>query len=348
MPTPAQWQSGLVLDQILTTTLFNYLRTLYEQILTRNFYYYWLYSRDRIMTQDGGPNIVVPLMYGLNSTVGSYDSYDDLDVTPQDGLTPALFEWRQVGGTLSISRKEERMNSGRSRILSLLQTKIDQLRMSFDEKLAEMAFLDGSGNGGKDLLGLRALVENNATFGTLGGINANTHTWWRNQKLDMTAFFAAGNFDGAGAGGDLIAGFSAVRKLYLACSNNPGGQPDFGLTHVDTYAEFEAALSDDVRYTDLDTAQHGFMNLKHKNATVSWEQTYILGGTPAAPTFGTVGNWYFLNSQFLKIIVDSETNFKAEPFVTPANQDARTSKLLLMGNNVVTNRRVHGVLHSIT
>lgn len=335
MATPAQWQSSLVLDQILTTTVQNYMRTLYEQVLTHNFLYFWLFSRDRIETMDGGEAIVVPLMYAFNETVKSYDSYEELDVTPQDGLTPARYEWRQIAGSLSISRKEERQNSGRAKILSLLQAKTDQLKMSFQEVLGEMAFGNGSGNGGKDFLGLDALVEDGGTFGTVGGINSNTHTWWRNQRR------AGGDFDGTGsiAVGDTINGQTWVRQLYRDCVKG-SQQPDLAITHVDTYNEYEAALTQNQRHTDVDTAMHGFMNLKVYNAVMSWDAAYINGGA--------VGLLYMLNSEFLKIIVDSETNFVSTPMVRPHNQDARTSQILLMGNMVATNRSRQGVLDSIT
>lgn len=340
MPTPAQWQSDLVLDQILTTTLQNWMRTLYEQVLTHNYLYYWLYSRDRIKTMDGGEAIVVPLMYGLNETVKFYSDYDELDVTPQDGLTPARYEWKQMAGSISISRKEERQNSGKARMLSLLEAKAEQLKYSLYEKLGEIAYGDGSADDGKAFLGLDALVEDiaAASMGTVGGIDSGTYDWWRNQQLDFDTTYTTDSAfaDKADAAeGDVITGETAMRSLYLSCCRGPF-QPDLGITHVDTWGQYEAALSQNQRFTDTETASHGFMNLKFKNATMGWDASYI--------NSGAVGLLYFLTSEFMKIIVDTETNFKNTDFIRPHNQDARSSQVLLMGNMVVTNRQRHGVL----
>lgn len=345
MPTPAQWQSSLVLDQILTTTVQNYMQTLFEQVLTNNFLYYWLFSRNRIKTMDGGEAIVVPLMYGLNETVRSYSGFDPLDVTPQDGLTPARYEWKQISGSLSISRKMERQNSGKARMLSLLEAKMEQLRMSFNEVLGAMAFGRGLGNGGKDFLGLRALVEP-GSYGTVGGIDGNTYTWWRNQAVAASGYPGGGNFDATGTA-DTIEGQTMVRDLYMKCVRGTQ-QPDLAITHLTTYSEYEAALAQNERFTDSTTAMHGFMNLKVKNATMAWEESYIWGGASPFTTVGSVGQFYMLNSQFLQVVVDSETNFVSTPFVRPHDQDARTSQILLMGNLVASNRKRQGVIYAIT
>ena len=70
---------------------------------------------DAVVKLNGGERIQVPLMYGTNSTVKSYRGYEQLDTTPQDGMTSAFYEWKEVAGTISISRLEQRQNSGEGR-----------------------------------------------------------------------------------------------------------------------------------------------------------------------------------------------------------------------------------------
>ncbi|NIS17887.1 MAG: phage major capsid protein, partial [candidate division Zixibacteria bacterium] len=61
----------------------------------------------------------MPLMYGDNSTVKTHGGYSTLDTTPQDGMTTAFYEWAEVAGTISISRKEQRQNSGEGKLINL-------------------------------------------------------------------------------------------------------------------------------------------------------------------------------------------------------------------------------------
>ena len=46
-----------------------------------------------------------------------------------------FYEWRELGGTISISRKEERQNSGEAAIIGLLKSKIMQAEMSMREEI---------------------------------------------------------------------------------------------------------------------------------------------------------------------------------------------------------------------
>jgi hypothetical protein len=292
--------------------MINYMPTLQENVLTNNFLYWWLFSRDRIRTEDGGESIAVPLMYGLNETVKSYSDFDELDVTPQDGMTPARFQWKQMAGTISIARKEERQNATKNRIISLVESKAEQLEMS------EMIFRDGTGNSNKDLLGLEALVEvpPGGTYGTLGGIDANANTWWQNQHDTLVTLVGDDDFNltTSASAGDVIGGITALRIMYLRATVR-NQQPDLGITHVDTYGELEAAYSEHQRHVDKETGNHGFMNMKFKNAVVSWEDPYI--SSDGAGTYGAVGLFYFLNSRFLKVVIDSQTNSQPGCTVEP-------------------------------
>ena len=337
MATPASWNTSLVLDSVLTTSLMNYMKTLFEQVVTNNFLYHRMFTKGRIETMDGGEAIIVPLLYELNDTVKFYSAYQNLDVSPQDGMAPARYEWKQLSGSVSISRLEERQNAGKNKIMDLLNAKMEQLRISLAEKLGRIAYADGSEDSNQAFLGLDALVEAGANS-VLGGIDSSANTWWRNQQL------STGDFDAPAAGSDTIDGQTWMRSLYNSCTKG-NQQPTMGLTYVDTYEQYEASLTQNQRFVDTDTASHGFQNLRFKNAVVSWDQDYIIG---TAGTAGGIGRFYFLNDQYLKVILDSGTNFVNTPFIRPHNQDARTSQVLVMGNMVVTNRQRHGVMYAIT
>ena len=72
-----------------------------------------------IVPQTGGHKLRAPLGYSTNSTVDSYNGYDQLDTTPQDEFTTAFYDWRQLAGAVSISGLEEERNSGEAEIFDL-------------------------------------------------------------------------------------------------------------------------------------------------------------------------------------------------------------------------------------
>src|SRR4051812_44184186 len=109
---------------LLSTTLKNYRKTLTDNIHKSNAVWLFLKSNNGLREEDGGERIVEPLMYGKNSTAGSYDGYDPLDTTPQTGIDSAEFNWKQYSVSITISGKEERQNNGTNRIINLLEAKI--------------------------------------------------------------------------------------------------------------------------------------------------------------------------------------------------------------------------------
>src|SRR5690242_3825758 len=115
---------------LLTTTLRNMQPRIHDNISKGNRFMAYMDMRGRVRYSDGGERVKVGLMHALNSTADIYSGYGTLDTTPQDGITSAFYDWAQLSVSIAISRKEERQNSGKSRILSLLDEKISQAEIS--------------------------------------------------------------------------------------------------------------------------------------------------------------------------------------------------------------------------
>ena len=82
---------------MLSTTLKNYRKTLIDNIHKSNAVFYMLKKLGAIKEESGGERIVRPLMYGKNTTAGSYDGYDLLDTTPQTGIDSAEYNLTPSG-----------------------------------------------------------------------------------------------------------------------------------------------------------------------------------------------------------------------------------------------------------
>jgi hypothetical protein len=186
--TSAPSTNTVYYDALLSTTLDAYIGggSMFDNIFKDSAFLAALRLMDAVQKQNGGERIRVPLMYGDNSTIKSYSGYDTLDTTPQDGMTTAFYEWKEVGGTISISRKEERQNSGEAALISLLQSKIKQAEMTMRETLntqllqgtvSSSAFIPG--NDQKDLNPLLYFLRKDNTAnpsagGNVGNISAAT------------------------------------------------------------------------------------------------------------------------------------------------------------------------------
>lgn len=315
-------------DSLLSTTLDNYRKTIEDNVFNAMPLLYWLKQKSRKIVLNGGAKIVIPLMYEKNSTVKSYSGYDPLDVTPQEGISAAEYEWKQVAGSVTISRSEERKNSGESQIINLLDAKIKQAELSLEDTVSTMLFGDGTGNDGKDLLGLQALVKDDPTTGSVGGIDRVTNTWWRNQYT--TATQTTNPYDNL---------LSAMRSVYNKASKG-ADHPDLILCDRDSFEGYESLLVSNERFTDAKVGDAGFENLKFKGATILWD--------PACPGSSSDGRMYFINSKYLSWVVDEQTDFIITPFVRPKDQDSKTAQILFMGNFVASNLQRQGVITAIS
>jgi len=69
---------------------------------------------------------------------------DQLDTTPMDGITSAFFNWSQMSVPITISRLEERKNSGEEQMINLLESKVKQATLGIQDLFGK-ALLQGNG-----------------------------------------------------------------------------------------------------------------------------------------------------------------------------------------------------------
>ncbi len=351
---------------LLTTTLRAMEPTLRDNITRSNKFLAWLQAKGRMRSQDGGERVKVPLMYGLNSSADTYAGYGLLDTTPQDGITSAFYTWAQAAVSITISRLEERQNSGKSAALSLLQSKTTQAMNSLKEymnnaivagKISSGAssstgqFIARTGrldSGASNVLPLSALIDASPTRSvSIGNINGNTYAFWDNQASNASSITTFAGYK------------NALNHLYNNCARGVMGAPDLMLGTQVAWEQYWNSLANQERY--LITAPKtvdilgGSEALAFRQCAFVWDEV--------CPDPGTNGNvWenlglssgevqkdtvYFINSESMEWIYDAQTDWITTPMVRPENQDARTSQILFMGIMGCNNRRKNGVLYNV-
>jgi len=319
-------------DSVLSTTLANYRPQIEDNVFKSMPLAYWLMgkypaqpnsqseSRGQKKVLDGGQYIVVPLMYGKNTTARSYSGYGVLDTTPQEGITSAQFNWKQASVSVSISGLEERQNSGEEKIIDLLKTKIMQAEMSLQDEYSRQWSGTG-GDGSQDTNGLQNIVS--ATT-TTGGLSGTSYSWWRSTVNSAVGSFATN-------------GLTKMRSTYNSISKG-NDHPDLIISDQTSFEYYESVLQPQERFTDTNTADAGFENLKFKGAVMMFDNN----------TYFPAGYMYFLNSKYLNWNVHRDADFKTEDFIRPADQDARVAQIITMGELTVSNRSRLGVMTGIT
>jgi len=352
-------------NDLLSTTLFNYKSTIFDNIFKQSAFLAALKQYGGVDYQNGGERIQRLLMYETNTTAKSYRGYDIVDTTPQDGFTSAFYEWCELAATISISRREKRQNSGESQIADLLKAKIMQAEMSLkqavNQQLVQGTVYSGGttfipGNDSKDLLplgyflsaktsGADGTVVDPLSGGNVGNISRSTSTWWRHNTGSGGATKAG--YESCGIAATTYKGLERLMKnMYNFCSRGADGSgPNIILCDQTTYETYESARDERYQTTDTSLAQMGFDNVKLKGATVIWDELVpdMYTGTVAL----TVGTAFYLNTKFYKLIIDRETDFTTTPFLENEQQTADSAKILFMGNATSVNQRKLGVLYRL-
>ncbi len=306
-------------DALLSTTLSAVRRKFADNIFLKIPLFNWLKLKAKL-TEDGGATLVVPLMYGKNSTAKSYSGYGVIDTTPSEGLSAAQYKWAQYAASISISGLEDRVqNRGDKAIIKLLDAKITQAEMSLRDKLdIDMLATTVTGT---NLNTLTTIVD---TTTSIGDVSKSANTWWQAQVT------ASGSFAGRG--------LADMRALYNNINENSigDGAPDFILGDQTAYEFYEATLQPQLRFSDSKMADAGFENIRYKGATMVYD------------TNQTAGVLMMLSSSALKLVTSSGTNFITTPFIKPTNQDAKVAQILWAGQLVSDNNRRHGKLTGVT
>lgn len=355
-------------DALLTTTARNYLPKKVVDMLSQGRYLRFVMggSKGRPKGTTGsvpngykligtglGEKIEVPLMYG-GAPFDTYAGWNQINVTPIDGVTAAFADWRQAASSVVINGMEEAKNAGEARIISLLQTKLDQAAITLKDGVNRI-IVSGNADNGNCLVPyvsvnnassgpdpLAKLVSKTPTTGTVQSIDTSTSTWFANQFTQSSAASWA-------------AWFKELDTLFAAVALAVGGdsEPDFHLTDSETFQTYRAALRQYAKVEGFVDAELPFENVGFRGAPVfydKWTPDVLTGTTPGlggASATRAKGTWFMLCSEYLSVYASKANNFSVGNFIEPVDQDGRAAKVLWYGAHVVSNRSKQGLLDNI-
>lgn len=317
-----------VFTEIVTTTFRNHRKTIADNVSKHNALYRKMKSGGRTRSESGGYSIVTPLEYAANSTYQRYSGLDVLNVSQSDVFTAAEYNWRQIAINVVSSGAELRMNAGPERIANLAKSRIQNAIHTFSNNFSSDMYSDGTLANQID--GLQKLVADAGT-GTVGGIDSSTYTFWQNVVQSAAAPLQGGGaITPSGSQGVME---SLMLPLLIRLTRN-ADKPNLIVSSDDYYTFFEQGQITLKRYVDGGMADAGFMALQFHGIPVFFDG---VSGMPAA-------HMYFLNTNFLELVVHSDANLTVMDEARPYNQDGVVVPILWMGNMVVSNRSLQGVL----
>jgi len=355
-------QITVYLDSLFSQSLSLYRKKLTDNIGAMNAILYEILHSDAYESGDGGTDIREPIMYQL-APADSYDGYDELSTLPVDGITQAVFEWRQKASPIVYAMSDVLKNSGQGRLINFVKSKIQQTELGLQESWAQ-DFMHGnqpnggllsdprqSGvNGSLSINPISQIISYNTTTLSVGNIAENLYPWWKNQSFTSTATTYS-NY------------IYEITNMYNTCSLGTGGPPTVLLADQVSYQNYiHAYFSQYKANPDALDFSYPFEGKKFMKAKIimddkvpdvfSGKAPVTIGGIgqPSSLTWGSI---YAANTKFMKIRYMTGRDFEmltdeqGKTFAKPINGDSRIGHLAWMGQVTTNNRRKHGVLGKI-
>lgn len=247
----------------------------------------WLRGTDREKEWDGGKLILEPVMFDTNSTVQSQTPFQEVDNTPQDGLTAAQFPPAFYTATAVMDWLTQKQNAGPKQMIDIWEAKIDQMKLAFQVKMDTDIFLDGTANP-YSLVGLAALV---LATGTYGNITRTGNTFWQ-AYVEATAG---------------VLSEDAIRTLYFTIGRL-NTFPDLMLTTQTLLEKYESLIVPALRSEMGKAGDLGIPAVYYKGCPIIYDNQC------------QSGVWYALTSQYLKWRPLAGCNFEMTDKRQPTRQ----------------------------
>lgn len=298
-----------VLATVLNSMLNKSRKKLIMASIRSNAFMAWAFSSGRVETEDGGYHITNPLTVGRNPNIAAYQYYDTLPIAPTNEFTTVEYFWSRVAGTVIISDQEEDENKGEAQIFKLMKGKMEVLEESIKEKFSSYLYAAG---GGLDPIGLAALIPDDPTAGTLGGINRATETQWRTSAYDFAGSLNSTNIE------------EAFDDILLDLTLK-GERPDLILVGRNIWRHYRAAARDKIVLNLSDTSNGkqmidlGFEVTKHNGVDMLYDED--CGNNRA----------YFINSKYMRLHMLKGVNMRVKQLNAPWNMDVTGSRVVWQG-----------------
>ena len=317
------------ITDIIATTIQSRSGELADNLTQNNAILQRLNAKGNVRPFSGGNVILEEIMYNDPNTnnANSYSGYEVLNIAPDSPISAAQYKIAQYADAVTMSGLEMLQNSSKEAIIDLLDGRMQVSEARLLNRISGDLFLDGTGNGGKNLDGLAAAVSATPTTGTYGGINRANWTFWQNVATTGTT----------------ITSSNIQAKMVSTAIQLVRGTDKADLIVADNnfYSLYVQSLQAIQRITSEESGAAGFASLK-----------FYGGGTSADVVLGGgYGNeqpsntMYFLNTNYIFLRPHKERNFVPIGGERQAiNQDAIVKLYGWAGNLTTSNSFLQGIM----
>ena len=321
--------ANAAITDIIATTIQSRSGELADNLTQNNAILQRLNSKGNVRPFSGGNVILEEIMYNDPNTnnANSYSGYEVLNIAPDSPISAAQYKIAQYADSVTMSGLEMLQNSSKEAIIDLLDGRMQVSEARLLNRISGDLYLDGTGNGGKNLDGLGAAISSTPTTGTYGGINAANWAFWRNVATTGTT----------------ITSTNILAKMTSTAIQLVRGTDKADLIVADNnfYSTYVQSLQAIQRIASEESGAAGFASLKFYGGGTSAD--VVLGGGYGSQA--PANTMYFLNTNYIFFRPHKDRNFVPIGGERQAiNQDAIVKLYGWAGNLTTSNRFLQGIL----
>jgi len=288
------------ISDIIATNIQSRSGELADNVTNNNALLRRLKERGNVKTFSGGNVILQEIMYtdSTTSNTNSYSGYEVLNVSQNSPISAAQFSITQYAAAVSLSGLDSIQNSGKEAIIDLLDGRMNVAEAQLANRIGGDIYLDGTGNGGKNITGLAAAVPDAPSTGTYGGINRANYSFWRS-----VAFSGTTNGGSATSASNIQSYMDALAVQLIRGTD----KPDLIVADNIFYKFYLSSLQSIQRITDGGNSSvgSGFASLKYYGAGMA-SDVVLDGGVGSA---ATASHMWMLNTKYIMFRPHVDRNF---------------------------------------
>jgi hypothetical protein len=317
------------ITDIIATTIQSRSGVLADNLTQNNAILQRLQQKGNVNPFSGGNVILQEIMYNDTTTnnANSYSGYEVLNIAPDSPISAAQFSITQYADAVTMSGLEMLQNSSKEAIIDLLDGRMQVSEARLLNRISGDLYLDGTGNGGKNVTGLGAAIPDVNSSGVYGGIDRANWSFWRPAVTSGTTVTALN-----------ILGLMTSTAIQLVRGTD---KADLIIADNNFYSLYVQALQAIQRITSEESGAAGFASLKFYGGGTSAD--VVLGGGVGGQA--TSNHMFFLNTDYIFFRPHKDRNFVPIGGERQAiNQDAVVKLLGWAGNLTCSNQQLQGLL----
>lgn len=284
---------------------------------------------------DGGSTIDRALILAEHSSITQLSTgYEPVSLAVADAMRNASYNFCDFVAPIVITRKEELANKGDRAIVKIAEARLKSvmgmLKREFEKQaiagssaiLTDMSTLNGNVAGG---------FFENAAFGsqtnTVGGIAKGSFpTAYQNQRTDAAAVGTLSIAD--------------MTDLYIQCQiYSPTSAPNLILASPNMYKAYKQLLFAQEFYMKETVLDGGRLALAFNGAMM-----YVDPFLPVTIAGPNTLSAYFLNTDYLRLVVDKDANFELSDFEHVSGYASRSAQIITRAQLVTDHLASQGIM----